>query len=205
MITQIIGQITYINEFQEKSINLQVGPIGLSVFVPNEKIYLVGQVISFEIYFHWNQENGPQLYGFESTLAKNIFALIISCPGIGPKIGLAALSQLSPEEIINYIIAGDTKALSKINGIGLKKAELIITQLKDKAFKISSNLPELINSLGHKIKLLSEVLNSLNYTTKEVNLALDYIKQIGPELPGPEISLDNLLRKSLAFLVKLKN
>lgn len=205
MINQITGQITHINEIQDKSIHIQVGPIGFAVFVPNETIYLVGQDISLEIYFYWNQENGPQLYGFESILEKQVFSLIISCSGIGPKIGLAALNQLSPEQIINYILSGDIKSLSKITGIGAKKAELIITQLKDKSFKLSSKIPVMANNLGHKLKLLSDILGSLNYTTSEVKIALDNIKKAGPDFSGPETSIDDLLRKSLMFLVKLKN
>lgn len=205
MINQINGKITYINEIQDRSINIQVGPISFAVFVPNETIYLVGKEISLEIYFYWNQENGPQLYGFESILEKQIFSLIISCSGIGPKIGLAALNKLSPEEIINSIISGDVKSLSKINGIGTKKAELIIAQLKDKALKLSSKMPIIANNLGYKLNLLVDILTSLNYKASEIKIAVDNIKKLGPDFSGPEISIDELLRKSLSFLVKLKN
>lgn len=204
MISKISGKIVNIDS-QVKSLVIDLNGMGLSVQVSDEKMYSVDQNISLEIYFYWNQENGPQLFGFDSLIAKQVFGLIISCSGIGPKIGMAALGELSPEDIINCIILGDTKALSKISGIGPKKAELIIACVKNKASKLFNNLPKSDNNLVSKLKSASDVLTSLNYTSSEIKSTLDYIKQDEYIKNTPDISLDDILRKSLAFIVKLNN
>lgn len=182
-------------------ITLDVSSIGFAVGVPDERIYSVGDTATLEIYFHWNAENGPQLFGFTSEIARTTFSLILSVSGLGPKIGLAVLSSLTPEQFLQAIALADIKALSSVSGIGSKKAELIIMQLRDKAAKItsavSSSSQEGITLT--KIKEVSDALSSLNYSRAEITRALDHIKK---NFQLQEISFDELLRKSLSFLSK---
>ena len=89
-----------------------------------------------QTYMHWNQDNGPTLYGFNSILEKTVFLLIISCSGIGPKIGLAVLHHLEPATFVQAIIEENIKVLSSISGIGAKKAEQICVALKHKVAKL---------------------------------------------------------------------
>ena len=65
--------------------------------------------------------------------------LVIGCSGIGPKIALAVLAHLGAQGFVEVVSCGDERALSKVNGIGPKKAEQIIVQLKHKVSKLISS------------------------------------------------------------------
>ena len=78
------------------------------------------------------REDELSLYGFESEAGKQMFERLIGISGIGPKAGLAILSQMNPDEVARAVFAGDTSAFSKVSGIGKKTAERIVLELKDK-------------------------------------------------------------------------
>lgn len=189
----------YVKEINCQSITLQCNGLGLSIAVPNENFFILNQEIELYIYFHWHQENGPQLFGFLSKFSKEVFSLIISCSGIGPKIGLSILSQVKPEDFCRAIVFADSKALSAINGIGQKKAELMIMYLKDKINKILPLDNKADQSDIIKIKELSDVLDSLGYKKPEISNALNLVKN---EKNFNDASFDELLRKSLVYLSK---
>lgn len=197
MIYSLTGKI---KDTASQLVVIDVAGVGFAVGVPNDTIFITGQITELQIYFHWNQENGPQLFGFISNLEKTIFAMIISCSGFGPKIGLAVLANLGCEQFMQAIILGDAKTLSSISGIGAKKAEMLITILKDKVAKITpkeTKTPEGATLI--KVKDISDALYSLKYSRSEVTSALDYIKK---ECALESVSFDELLRKSLTHLAK---
>lgn len=178
---------------------LDVGGVGFGVFVPTEHRYTKDTKATLFTYFHFNPEQGPQLYGFENELEKTAFGYIISCSGIGPKIGLAVLSQLSAEQFLQAITLADYKALSSINGIGAKKAESMVMQLKDKISKLQF-IPSTSASSSNiaAIKQVSQALDSLNYSRPEITMALEEIKQQGLQ----NATFDEMLRKALSVLAK---
>ncbi len=152
---------------------------------------------------HWNQEQGPSLFGFLSELEKTVFLLIISCSGIGPKIALAALGELTPAQFLQAIQEGNTKALSSVSGIGAKKAEQMILNLKDKVTKLIQTqgiigTSDETNALAQWSNV-TQVLQSLNYSKGEIEAAMRYI---GKECAGRSLPFDELLRKALSFLSK---
>jgi Holliday junction DNA helicase RuvA len=199
MIDHLHGIVT---DLQPAHITLRVNDsIGFGVSVPNENKFNINQVISLHIHFHWNADNGPTLYGFEQVQDKNVFQLIISCSGIGPKIGLAALSSLSASAVLSAIATNDVKALSSVSGIGTKKAENIIVQLKGKVEKLLLASPELTedNSAARHVTEVTQVLTTLNYTRQEIGSALDYVKA---QSDYQNLAFDGLLRKTLGFLSK---
>ncbi|MBQ8318211.1 MAG: Holliday junction branch migration protein RuvA [Lachnospiraceae bacterium] len=88
------------------------------------------------VYTYMNvREDDISLYGFLSKDEINVFKLLISVSGIGPKAGLAIMSALTVDEIRMAIIAGDHKAIAKANGVGPKIAQRVVVELKDK-FKL---------------------------------------------------------------------
>ncbi len=78
------------------------------------------------------REDDISLYGFAYLEEINIFTMLISVSGIGPKAALAILDMFSPQDIMLYIISDDSKTLSKAKGVGPKTAQRIILELKDK-------------------------------------------------------------------------
>lgn len=175
--------------------------IGFCVAVPNETKFVPQETIGLFIHFHWNAENGPALYGFETAQERQVFQLIISCSGIGPKIGLAALNSLSASMVLSAIATNDIKALSSVSGIGTKKAENIIVNLKGKVEKLLLASPELTddNSAARHVTEVTQVLTTLNYTRQEIGCALDYVKA---QPDYQQLAFDGLLRKALGFLSK---
>ncbi|MFH1462075.1 MAG: Holliday junction branch migration protein RuvA, partial [bacterium] len=173
---------------------------GFEVFAPQIKNFIENKDINLYIHMHWNQEKGPALYGFETELEKNIFLLIIDCPKIGPNIAMSILSQMTAGDFIQIISQQDEKALSKINGIGEKKAEQIIVQLKHKISKlITSGKLQATDTQQDftQWQNINDVLISLNYSKPEITNTMKYLTE---KHAGQNIALDQLIRSALNYL-----
>ena len=197
MISYITGTV---KTSAKQQITLQVGGFGLSVTVADTAPFALGKSATVLIHVHWSVENGPSLYGFADELQRQVFILIIHCAGIGPKIALASLGSIGAKQFLLAIQTGDIQTLSKVNGIGTKKAEQIIVQLKHKI----GTLIEGNSALDQTDSLvqwhtLGQALESLNYSRMEVDHALDHVKQ---GYGQSDCSFDQLLRFALSFLAK---
>jgi len=167
MIEHICGTVKSVSD---DSIIVSVGPIGLGLQVAESKIFKTGQKVDLLVHMHWNSENGPSFFGFEAELEKQVFLLVISCSGIGPKIGLAVLRDLGAEQFLQAISMEDDRILGKIGGLGPKKVEQVIVQLKRKVAKLLKSGVKIVGtSKFSDWQNLSEVLTSLNYSRGEVD------------------------------------
>lgn len=180
---------------------VDIGNIGLRLGVASSESFKMGQNIEFYAYMHWNQENGPSLFGFSSELEKNVFLLVIGCSGVGPKLGLAVLKDLGVSLFLDAITQENEKVLSKVSGIGAKKAEQIIVNLKHKVAKLIES-GAIVDQLGgsaemSKLHEVSDVLKSLNYSRPEISAAMNYL---GKNSAGLDCSFDQLIRQALSFL-----
>jgi Holliday junction DNA helicase RuvA len=115
---------------------VRMGSVYLSLQVPRAFGITPGSAITLYTQLIWNQETGPQLFGFLAPLDRTVFLLVTDCSGIGPKLALALLEQLGPDVVITALYEGDEKVLSSVSGIGTKKAEHMIVHLKTKAHKL---------------------------------------------------------------------
>ena len=198
MLDYVKGSIRLVNS---DSVVLDIGNIGLKLGVSIPEAFKVGQNVEFYAYMHLNQENGPSLFGFESQLEKDVFLLVISCSGVGPRLGMAVLKDLGVNLFLDAITQENDKILSKVSGIGAKKAEQIIVNLKHKVAKLleSGVVMEQIGKTGDVSSLheVSDVLKSLNYSRPEISAAMNYL---GKNHAGPDSSFDQLIRHALSFL-----
>lgn len=131
MISYIRGELAVI---EENRIIVDVGGVGYGIFMPGQSLrYLpaVGNEVKIHTYLHV-KEDIMQLFGFLTRDDMEVFKLIISVSGIGPKGGLSILSQLSADELRFAVFSGDARAISAAPGIGKKTAEKLILELKDK-------------------------------------------------------------------------
>ena len=78
------------------------------------------------------REDAMELFGFATQGELSTFKMLIAITGVGPKVALAILSQLSPEQIALCVSSGDSKTLTRANGVGPKLAQRIVLELKDK-------------------------------------------------------------------------
>lgn len=198
MFDYLVGKIT---EIGEKKVTLLVNGFAFLLKTPqtanfkkvedNQKIFT---------YMHWNQEKGPSLFGFKEEMERTLFLLIIECSKIGPSIALSILSQMTTEQFIEIITTQNEKGLSSVNGIGPKKAEQIIVQLKHKISKLISTgklAPSGDQQDFTQWQNINEVLTSLNYSKPEISKAIKYLME---KHSGQTPALDKLIRSALSFL-----
>ncbi|MDO5388899.1 MAG: Holliday junction branch migration protein RuvA, partial [Clostridia bacterium] len=127
-------------------------------------------------------EDSLQLYGFLNSEELNMFNLLITVSGIGPKGALAILSSLTPKDIVLAISCQDKNALSVGKGIGKKTAERIILELKDKVSgfseremdSISVNMPSVIENRDEKNDAVAGLV-SLGFTKSEAARAVESV------------------------------
>ena len=113
---------------------VDVNGVGYDVFVPLSTFYVLGDVGSntaVRIHTHV-REDALLLYGFATLLEQELFERLIGVSGIGPKVALAVLSGIEPQELIRAIERGDLARLTAIPGVGKKTSERIVLELKDR-------------------------------------------------------------------------
>ena len=142
-----------------------------------------------------------ELYGFSTQEERNLFELLISVSGVGPKAALSILSASAPANLALSIITGDEKALTCAPGIGKKIAQRVILELKDKLAKgqadfsaggIASGPVAVIPD--NKLSEAGAALAVLGYSQGEINVALK-----GADLEQP---LEEVIRQALKKMVK---
>lgn len=144
------------------------------------------------------REDALELFGFYSQTELEMFKLITSVSGVGPKLGLAVLSAFTPDKILLYIASGDAKALTAASGVGLKLAQRMVLELKDKVGSVAAdNGLDSIASVGNAnsnnaSKEAIEALVSLGYTQSEASLAVS-------RLDG-DLSTDEFIKQALRLL-----
>jgi Holliday junction DNA helicase RuvA len=174
MIYQVSGNlITKHKDF----VVIEVSGIGFKITSTTNTINTIKleQKILLHTYLHV-REDALNLYGFHSTLEREVFLLLIGISGIGPKLAITILSGILPNELKDKIISGDIGSLTSIPGVGAKTAKRIIVELKDKFTKIEEG------SLGFSDKLNSKLyddalnaLSSLGYSPQQSKQVLNHI------------------------------
>ena len=131
MIAHLRGSIL---EKHPNRIVIDVNGVGYDVFVPLSTFYGLGEpgaAIALRIHTHV-REDAFLLYGFATRLEQELFERLIGVSGIGPKVALAVLSGIEPQEFIRAIERGDLARLTAIPGVGKKTSERIVLELKDR-------------------------------------------------------------------------
>lgn len=138
------------------------------------------------------REDAVELCGFADTSELNCFKLLTTISGVGAKVAIALLSELTPEQIALAVSSGDSKTLTKASGVGNKLAQRIILELKDKVKNITPtgtvNMPSNVSAAavyaeGNISKALG-ALAVLGYSPDEVT---PFMGNIDPNLPVERI------------------
>ena len=119
---------------EDDLIVVQAGPVGLNIHVPLtviEQLPKTGEEVMIHTYLKV-AEDALTLYGFLHQQDREMFCRLINVNGIGPKGALAILSTLTPDDLRMAVLTGDAKAISRAPGVGMKTAQRIILDLKDK-------------------------------------------------------------------------
>ena len=146
------------------------------------------------IYTHLNvKEDSHTLYGFNSESERNTFLSLLSINGVGPSTAIMILSSLSANELKKAIISSDTNKIKSVKGIGLKTAERIILELKDKVKFDDLDQDKFYDDIDNTIK--DEALSALSSLGISKNIVEKHINDILDR--NNDISLEDLIKEVL--------
>ena len=169
--------------------------IGFRIHIPTTlltKLPAPGKHVKLYTYQHI-REDEMELFGFLNMEDKEIYEILISVSGVGPKVGLAILSTIEPNAFITAVVSGDVKAITKAPGVGPKLAQRVILELKDKFKGYGADvIPVTDVQETQNTNEAVEALVSLGYTVNEA------IKAVAG-LDGP---LDQIISQGLRNLMK---
>jgi len=176
--------------------------IGYEVSVPLSTFYALPdetEEVSLHIYTHV-KEDALMLFGFHTPLEKDIFLLLISVSGIGPKLSLNILSGIGPEELLGAIARKDAVRLQSIPGVGKKTAESIALELGEKAQRImgdmKATMPQVV--VGADKKVLDDAVSALLNLGYSAKLAKNAVGRAHSDTE--DSSLESLIKEALRVL-----
>ncbi len=180
---------------------IDVAGVGYQVQAPLSTFYRLpetGEEVTLHIHTHV-REDALSLFGFLAEEEKDMFLLLMSVSGIGPRLALAVLSSLSIAEIASAIQASDDSRLCSIPGIGKKTAARMVLELKDK-MKFLPGAPPLDERIEAKTDSVEDAVSALVNLGYKKPLAEETLKKVRQERPG--LSVEALIREGLSALMK---
>lgn len=120
------------------------------------------------------REDALDLFGFQTQTELSCFKMLTGVSGVGPKAGLAILSELTPEQVAAAVATGDSKTLTRASGVGPKLAQRICLELKDRVKSFGapagkSGLPEGVVSASSHASAAVEALSVLGYSPSDAS------------------------------------
>lgn len=204
MISYIRGILT---EASGDGIVVEAGGIGYEIRVPLsvlERLPRLGEEVKIHTFLQV-REDGVGLFGFLDRGELAMFKQLLGVGGIGPKGALGVLTALKPDDLRLAVISGDAKAIARAPGVGIKTAQRIILDLKDKV-SMDDILPAADGSgpdpggrgdavLGAAAREAMEALTALGYSAMEASRAVGRVEVTG------DMTAEDVLKQSLRFLI----
>lgn len=198
MFYSITGKVVY---FDTQSVAIETGGVAFKCSTTLTTLKKIGEKGSTAtLYTYLNvREDALDLFGFYTEQELECFKLLISVSGVGPKAALSILSELTPEKLALSLATGDSKAITKAQGVGPKLAQRVVLELKDKLAKgleMPAATPEieaagLAASDGNAAEAVS-ALTMLGYSQSEAAVA---VSKLDGTLP-----VEDLIRQALKTL-----
>jgi Holliday junction DNA helicase RuvA len=185
MIATLRGEISQI---EENAIIVEVGGVGLRVFVPapvraklkvGEAAFLFTHLVV--------REDALTLYGFESQADRDLFNMLLGVDGVGPKVALSVLSSMTLDAVQRAVFTEEGELFSRVPGVGKKTAQKIVLHLKDK-LKPTDGLSRLSAMSDADSEVLA-ALTALGYSVVEAQAAIQAIPKDAPGDPGERLRL----------------
>ncbi|MDD2275319.1 MAG: Holliday junction branch migration protein RuvA [Smithellaceae bacterium] len=200
MIALLTGKIAY------KGIShvvVDAQGVGYRVFIPLTTFYALPEADqTITLHIHTSvKEDAIHLFGFYTREERELFQLMISVSGIGPKVALNILSGISSAELLEAISTGNLTKLMAIPGIGRKMAERLILELKEKVMKkMAADAIPAANAKQKQAEMMREdVLSALMNLGYKAGAARDALEKAARDLKE-EPAMDQLLKKALKIL-----
>lgn len=201
MFYSLTGNIIYRDE---NSVALSCGGVSFRCFTTYNTLSKIGESDgAVTLFTHLNvREDALDLYGFYNIDELDVFKLLIGVSGIGPRAALSILSEFTPDLLAVSVASGDSKSLTKAQGIGAKLAQRVVLELKDKLGSYRGS--EQNANLG-AVSAVSEMSNTqsavsalveLGYSQTEATLA---VSKLDPALSDEEL-IKAALKSFISFL-----
>ncbi|MBR5223608.1 MAG: Holliday junction branch migration protein RuvA [Clostridia bacterium] len=198
MIASLRGKLIYKDN---TSAIIECSGVGFKCFVTKNTLYKLPQ-INEDVFLNTYmvvREDAMDLYGFWDVEELETFKLITSVSGVGSKIGLALLSEFTASQLTLYIASNDPKALTAASGVGIKLAQRIVLELKDKIGSLESGDTIDIKAVGNvtvntNSKEAVAALVALGYSQSEASLVVSKQDQ--------SLSVEELIKLSLKSLAR---
>ncbi len=160
------------------SVIVNVGGIGFQVYVSSSTLSQLGAIkdkVSLYTHLHLREDNAS-LYGFASIEELALFRNLISVSGVGPKLALALLSSLSPEQLVMAIAGGNVDIISQVSGVGKKMASRLVVELRG---KLEKQWEGTILPLASEDTDAVAALTGLGYSLRESTQAISSLSNPG--------------------------
>lgn len=188
-------------EITENACVLDINGIGYQIFITKKDVGFLLNKQGQETTLYVEQivrEDSLSLYGFSQRNNKDIFKILIQLSGIGPKLGLGILSDLTSDEFCKAVLTSDVLKLTSISGIGKKTAERMIIDLKDKLKNFSGDdlTTKTVNEKDIDPKIEEELmsaLTALGYRHNEIKRMIMELKKENTT----DLSLEDLIKIAL--------
>ncbi|HYQ85891.1 MAG TPA: Holliday junction branch migration protein RuvA [Bacteroidota bacterium] len=182
---------------------IDVNGVGYSVNISLSTFESIGPAsgeVRILTYMHV-REDAIQLYGFATETERELFRLLISVSGIGPKMAQGILSGLNPSELKDAIAAGNIPVLTSISGVGMKTAERIVLELRNRLGKVDAGETAVV-ATSSQLKARSEAviaLMSLGYSRATAEKTL---QQVARESDHGNITVEEMIKRALHHTAK---
>ena len=189
MITQIKGRLV---EKSPTELVVDCNGVGYSINISLNTFSQLNDEENIKLFTHLIvKEDSHTLFGFSTKSERELFKLLISVSGVGASTARTMLSSLTPVEIISSINNEDVNSVQSIKGIGLKTAQRIILELKDKVLSLESDDSQ-IQMISKDANEAITALEVLGYSRKQTS---KIVNQIKTENHG--ITVESLIKKAL--------
>ncbi len=181
---------------------VECGGVGFKCYSTLNTIKTIGKTGSeVNVYTYLAvREDAMDLYGFASLAELEAFKLLITVSGIGPKAAVAILSELTPDKLALCIASGDSKSITRAQGVGKKTAERVVLELKDKMGSIAAGDTASVISGAASVAESSntaeavEALVALGYSQSDAAVAVGAMDK--------SLSVDEMIRLGLKQLAR---
>ena len=181
-------------EIDASKVIIDVNGVGYKVNISLRTFSKIKELKKLHIYTHLNiKDDAHTLYGFYNKRERNTFLDLVSISGVGPSTAIVILSSLSADELKLAIVDSDVNKIKSIKGIGLKTAERIILELKDKISINDLSNENFSQNIGNTIK--EEALSALTSLGISKNVVERHIDSIIHE--NNDIDLESLIKEVL--------
>lgn len=198
MIYSVTGNVV---DFDVNSVAVDVNGVAfrcMTTFTTSQKCATMGAKVMLYTYLNV-REDAMELFGFYDKAEMDCFKMLITVNGVGPKMALAVLSEMSADKVALSIAAGDHKALTKANGVGPKLAQRICMELKDKvgSLAVGGTVEADLSAVSATLQNSNTAeavaaLEMLGYSQSEASVAVSKIDN--------SLSVENIIKQALKLL-----